>query len=270
MRSNQKKVRHFMGFLTYIVYHLFCFIVNISGNSYDGLKLFQEVFPLNDQSLSPTVPDQEVFQRVWKRVMEGHENQPSPMETISAPSTPAMPSFTLPERWVDGDMSLSYLESLTRQEPTPTDQPESDLPMMEMEPVGDSLCTARLRQQTLEALEAWQYYRHLARRTRGSSARILAGLASDQHQLARKLAAAYFLNSGVRYWPSEQLPTPVIPSYWGALRQRHQMEQQAELNYRMSGSEANEPTLSEMYRELSDSCRSHCRQLRMLLEQSCP
>ena len=34
--------------------------------------------------------------------------------------------------------------------------------------------------------------------------------------------------------------------------------------------DTDDPALSELYETLTEACRSHCRQLRMLLEQSCP
>ena len=219
---------------------------------------------MNDDVIVRPPQEEEVFQRVWQRVMGDRAPQASPIEVnLPAPQT---------RRWVDGDMSCDYLAALAKAMPDRTvspDVPVSDLPAM-MDTMSQSEHTARLRQQTLEALEAWQFYRHLARRTRGNAARTLTNLAADQHRLARKLATAYFLHSGVRYWPSEQLPTPAIPSYWGALRQRHQWEQQAELSYRMAADETDDATLTELYEGLMESCRGHCRQLRMLLEQSCP
>lgn len=219
---------------------------------------------MNDDIVIRPPQEEEVFRRVWQRVMGDREPQNSPIELADpAPQ---------PRRWVDGDMSCDYLAALAKAMPDRTvgmDAPVSDLPMLP-DAMPRSEHTARLRQQTLEALEAWQFYRHLARRIRGNAARTLTNLAADQHRLARKLATAYFLHSGVRYWPSEQLPTPTIPSYWGALRQRHQWEQQAELSYRMAADESDDPTLTELYEGLMESCRGHCRQLRTLLEQSCP
>lgn len=172
---------------------------------------------MNDQTLPTTVPDQEVFQRVWNRVMAGREDQVSPIETVSSTPVPmSMPEVTQAERWVDGDMSCSYLEALEKAMPSarmPADRPGNDLSIMEPAPPADSLCSTKLRQQTLEALEAWQFYRYLARRTRGSTARILGSLASDQHQLARKLAAAYFLHplptSSAPRFPAAGRPTPL-------------------------------------------------------------
>lgn len=226
---------------------------------------------MNDDPMIRSPQEQEVFQRVWQRVMAGRAVESSPIVPEPAPVTLPAPA---PSRgWVDGDLSCEYLDALSRAlpaHPLPGDALTGDLPMPGLEELPRGETTARLRQQTLEALEAWQFYRHLARRTRGSAARTLTALAADQHQLARRLAAAYFLRSGLRYWPTEQLPAPAIPSLWGALRQRHQGEQQAELSYRMAADEADDPALTELYEELTEACRGHCRQLRALLEQSCP
>ena len=219
---------------------------------------------MNEEPILRPPQEQEVFQRVWQRVMAGREGS-DPIEPPPRPKTK--------NGWVDGDVSPDYLAALNKAIPDRSmdyDRPGSDLPMPDMDPALPTDITARLRQQTLEALEAWQFYRHLARRARGNSARTLTNLAADQHRLARKLATAYFLHSGVRYWPSEQLTTPTITSYWGALRHRHQGEQQSELCYRMAADDLDDPTLRELYESLSGTCRDHCRQLRTLLEQRCP
>lgn len=196
---------------------------------------------------------QEVFRRVWNRVMAGHPKTGCPVE-------------------VTGDLDCDTLEQLTqnRTAPTPADTRGSDLPITGMDMGRSGETTTRLRQQVLEALEGWQLYRHLARRSRPAAARTLTALAADQHKQARRLATAYFLLTGLRYWPSEMLPTPPIPSFWGTLRQRHQEEQQAELSYRMAADEVTDPTLLELYQQLAEGCRTHCRQLRSLLEQNCP
>lgn len=220
---------------------------------------------MNNDMTYRSPQEQEVFQRVWQRVMAGRSEESSPIEPTPLPEPPL--------RRVDGDMSCEYLAILSKAIPDRTaapDRPGSDMPVPGLDAAEGSDCTTRLRQQTLEALESWQFYRHLARRTRGNAARVLTNLAADQHRMARKLSTAYFLHSGVRYWPTEQLPAPAISSYWGALRQRHQGEQQAELSYRMAADETDDAALTELYGGLMDSCREHCRQLRSLLEQSCP
>lgn len=221
---------------------------------------------MHDDMTMRSPQEQEVFQRVWQRVMAGRDGEQCPIEPTPAPMPLPTPAE---DRWVDGDVSCAYLNTLGTALPAETDLPESDM-TLPPDSAHQRACSAQLRQQTLEALEAWQFYRYLTRRARGASARILTALATDQHRLARKLATAYFLHSGVRYWPSEQLSPPAVSSFWGALRQRHQAEQQTELNYRMAAGEAEDPTLPELYEELMAGCREHCRQLRTLLEQNCP
>lgn len=268
------------------------------------------------------VADQEVFQRVWKRVMDGRPEEDCPIQT-----TP---------KHMEGDLSCACLEKLakrnsqtgmepaqqargredggrngtmTAQEmaqdstdlglvngqtdvgllqeqsvPEPSGEVETemgteglpeeegnhrdnDLPHLWEEPQECSDRTARLRQQVMEALEGWQFYRHLARRTRGMNTRTLNAMAGDIHQGARKLAAAYFLLTGVRYWPSELLGMPAIPSYWGALRARHQAEQRQETAFRLAGDDWDDPSMTELYQNMAGGCQNRSRQLRDLLEQ---
>lgn len=246
------------------------------------------------------IKDQEVFQRVWQRVMAGRDGGP-----IEA----------LPPDNMQGDLSCACLENLARCQggpgaetppaepappvpetppveeppapapdqpaPEPPQAPEGpdtlpepdgphhgcDMPSLWEPPADASERTARLRQQVMEALEGWQFYRHLARRTRGNGCRVLNSMAGEMHRCARKLSAAYFLLTGLRYWPSELLAAPAIPSYWGALRQRHQAEQRQETAFRMAADDWDDPDMLELYEELIESCRGRCRQLRALLEQ---
>ncbi len=216
-----------------------------------------------------SLKDQEVFQRVWQRVMAGREDCGCPIEAIP--------------HGMEGDISCRRLEELVRlnagrpaedgaapeESPAPEPQPEpmppseeapapeppeaeqppaeaealpqpegphrgNDLPRLweEPQPVDDR--TARLRRQVMEALEGWQFYRHLARRARGADARVLNTLAGELHRSARRLSAAYFLITGLRYWPADD---------W------------------------EDPDMLELYGELGEGCQRRCRQLRALLEQ---
>ena len=143
----------------------------------------------------------------------------------------------------------------------------NDLPRLWEEPQETGDRTYRLRRQVMEALEGWQFYRYLARRARAGDARVLNGMAGELHRAARKLSAAYFLLTGLRYWPSELLSAPAIPSYWGALRVRHQAEQRQETAYRMSADDWDDPDMRELYADLIESGQHRSRQLRALLEQ---
>ena len=142
-----------------------------------------------------------------------------------------------------------------------------DLPQLWAESQEATDRTARLRRHVMDALEGWQFYRHLARRARGTDARALNSLAGELHKHARKLSAAYFLLTGLRYWPTELLGAPAIPSYWGALRSRHQAEQRQETAFRLAADDWEDPDMLELYGELADACQQRCRRLRALLEQ---
>ena len=74
---------------------------------------------------------------------------------------------------------------------------------------GSASHGGQLQEDILTALEGWQLYRHLARKVTGTSSRALSALASEKHRQARRLAAAYFLISGVRYWPTVRLEVPL-------------------------------------------------------------
>ncbi len=255
--------------------------------------------------------DQEVFQRVWQRVMEGRDPAGSPIQ--SGPPVG------------EGDLSCACLEALIRQnsaglppecagggeppaEPAPPAGPElpgepqppaaepgpeapapespgpdsapegctppsgrpcrgNDLPQSWEAPQNTDDRSARMRRHVMDALEGWQFYRHLSRRARGGCARTLNAMAGEQHREARRLAAAYFLLTGLRYWPTELLGAPAIPSYWGALRQRHQAEQRLENSFRLAADDWDDQEMLALYNGLADGCQGRCRQLRELLEQ---
>ncbi len=275
-----------------------------------------------------SIKDQEVFQRVWQRVMEGRDQESSPIQPgipggwegdvpcrclealmrlegsvpppecvpdQSEPSQPESPPAE-PEAPAEPEPPMeSQPEEPPVQAPEEEPQPEPDQPVPD-EPCG--VCvgaeglpeeggrhretdlprlwegsqsgddrTARLRCHVMDTLEGWQFYRHLAKRARGADARLLNSMAAEQHKEARKLSASYFLLTGVRYWPTELLGAPAIPSYWGALRARHQAEQRQENAYRLAGDDWEDPDQLALYSELIDSCRRRCQQLRSLLEQ---
>lgn len=302
-----------------------------------------------EEMIPCSVKDQEVFRRVWQRVMEGRDQSCSPIqpgipggwegdlpcdclkalireqgegtplecehegaadrpmesqppEEPECPSKePACPAEEQPappmeaeagseaaeEPPMEAEPSIqnaqsgwqSAEEAPAPEPPCPDSAPEeglspengpdrgNDLPQLwdESQPNDDR--TARLRRHVMDTLEGWQFYRHLAKRTRGTDARTLNSMATDQHKEARRLAAAYFLLTGLRYWPTELLGTPAIPSYWGALRTRHQAEQRQENAYRLASDDWEDPDLLALYAALIEGCQRRSQQLRGLLEQ---
>ena len=204
-----------------------------------------------------------------KRERQGAEETPVPEQPMEEQPVPEQPVEEQP-------VPVPPVEE--QPAPVPPAEPEalpaadgphrdSDLPRLWEEPQETSDRTACLRRQVMEALEGWQFYRHLAKRARGNDARPLNSMAGELHRNARKLSAAYFLLTGLRYWPSELLSAPAIPSYWGALRTRHQTEQRQETAFRTAADSWNDPNLLELYQALVEGCQTRCRQLRSLLEQ---
>ncbi|MDE6281148.1 MAG: hypothetical protein K2M15_05075, partial [Oscillospiraceae bacterium] len=289
-----------------------------------------------EEMIPCSVKDQEVFQRVWQRVMGDRGQESSPIrpgplnmegdlscdclkalaqqqgtgfppecerQEPLAPEPPAQgqpaqpmepempmepePSVQKPNCWRPVEeppiQEPPTQESQTQDQPVPeetceecaeaeglpeADGPDrgNDLPQLWEEPQSADDRTARLRRHVMDALEGWQFYRHLARRARGTDARTLNSMAGEQHKEARKLSAAYFLLTGLRYWPSELLGVPAIPSYWGALRTRHQAEQRQENAYRLAADDWDDPDLLALYNELIEGCQRRSHQLRSLLE----
>jgi hypothetical protein len=207
--------------------------------------------------------DQAVFERVWRRVMpDGDEGCPIVVETTT----------------VGGDLPCTC-ECPPEQTPVPARETQlssghqgSDFPGPEDVPMlgqASAVYGGQLQRQVQDALECWQMYRHLARRWgSGCGGRTLSALASEKHKSARRLAAAYFLISGVRYWPVDRLASPKIPSLQGVVRRGFQAEQQRELAYRTAAADTEDQALAELYLDLADQSREHSRALRKLLEES--
>ena len=279
-----------------------------------------------EEMIPCSVKDQEVFRRVWQRVMAGRDGAQCPLEALplnmqgdlscdclealARQQGPGIPEECERQSKVEDSVSDSPVQEqpapelpmeqlvpkpLEQEQPVPEspaeDQPvpecaqcaamaeaetlpeadgphrDNDLPRLWEEPQETADRTARLRRQVMEALEGWQFYRYLARRARAGDARVLNSMAGELHRQARKLSAAYFLLTGLRYWPSELLSAPAIPSYWGALRARHQAEQRQETAYRIAADDWDDPDMRELYGELIESGQRRSRQLRGLLEQ---
>ena len=283
------------------------------------------------------IKDQEVFRRVWQRVMAGRDGAQCPLEALPPnlqgdlsceclealanrqdPGAPEecgrqggeeVPVDSPVQEQPAPELPMEQLvpEPLKQEQPGPvTPEPESapespaqdrpvpeppqtaapagtaesealpeadgpsrgsDMPQLWEEPQESTDRTARLRRQVMEALEGWQFYRYLARKARAGDARVLNSMAGELHRQARKLSAAYFLLTGLRYWPSELLSAPAIPSYWGALRARHQAEQRQDTAYRVAADDWDDPDMQELYAELIEAGQRRSRQLRCLLEQ---
>lgn len=115
-------------------------------------------------------------------------------------------------------------------------------------------------------LSDYKTYSALAKRTSGKTSRMFSCLAADERQHARRLTTAYFLITGIQYWPMDQVTAHLEGVYLVTLRVRFQEEQEGANAYQKAAEETADPCLKELYLELSKDEDCHSRQLRELLE----
>lgn len=189
---------------------------------------------------------------------------PEMSDTIETPETPDAPDAPEAPQLPEDSAPPEVSDAPESAAPTGDDFPGQDaVPCLGSSSAGHA---DQLQEDILAELESWQLYRHLARRVTGSVARALSSLASDKHRAARRLAAAYFLISGVRYWPTDRLAVPRASSWLGALRRRFAAEQQMENRFRVQSLDTEDACLAELYRDLADECAAQAGMLRTLLE----
>ena len=201
----------------------------------------------------------EVFQRVWRRVMEGREDscpitwendQPAltPPSRETPPGQPALPAGA-------GERCR--------------DHPQGDFPdRRAMGFLGENCrdCEPLLQEMIRREISDWKEYQLLARRTGGAPARVFLAMASDEKRHAKRLSAAYFLISGVRYWPEGENAAPPT-AYLGALRRRFGVEQESMAAY-LAGAEAtSDPCLRQLFLEHAREEWDHACKIRNLVEQ---
>lgn len=110
------------------------------------------------------------------------------------------------------------------------------------------------------------YAQAIVRRASGSCARAMAAVATDHRQAVRRLSAAYFLITGVRFKPG--CPSVSLPSTVSlALREQFIWEQRWEQCNRQSAQDTNDPCLEALYQELAQEGALHAGTIRSLLEQ---
>jgi hypothetical protein len=123
-----------------------------------------------------------------------------------------------------------------------------------------------LRRAILRELQSWKSYAALAGSGKGSAA--LKACGADELRHARRLSAAYFLISGIRYLPTETAVGLRWPSREQGLRELFQAGQQAELDYRASSARTPDSALSALYLELAREEAVHLSRIRLVLEDT--
>ena len=200
----------------------------------------------------PADVDPAVFARVWRRVMPQDRpdcpftltQAPAEVQAALAPRPGALPAVCAP----------------------PAERPcapDNDVPCLG---AASAVHGPQLQGYIAGELSAWKLYQALARRA-GAGGRVLAAIAADERRHAKRLSAAYFLISGVRFWPAEQAGAAPFRALPGALRQRFADEQRELGAYQAAAAETADPCLRELFLELAGEEAEHARLLRGLLEQ---
>ena len=199
--------------------------------------------------------DQEIFERVWRRVMP----EPRPDCPIVLPTEPAASPAVR-----EAPPALSAVAASA-----PPDRPvageEHNVPCLG---AASAIYGGQLQQFVDRALADWRSYQALSRRAQGNSGRILSAIAADQRRHAKRLSTAYFLISGVRYWPAERPAGPASRTpFAAALRERFMAEQRSAAAYQAAAAETADPCLRQLYEELSGEADAHAWLLRGILEE---
>lgn len=146
---------------------------------------------------------------------------------------------------------------------------ENDFPSNRMVICLGSQCMGfedLLQEMIQKEIQDSLFYKVLSRKVGGTAARIFSGLSSEERQQAKRLSAAYFLISGIRYWP-EKNEKIGIPSYFTALRDRFIEEQRDAAFYIAAATESRDPCLSQLFLDIAEKNQRHAQQIRHLLEQ---
>lgn len=213
--------------------------------------------------------DREVFERVWRRVMETGGAE-SPIEVVPA------------GEWRPGAPLLQAgMPAQTAHTPAPAAPAVPRPARVESAPAPGRAEEAAIRclgpssaehgeelQRFIESeLADARTYAALSRRSRGQAARTFASISRDELRHAKRLSAAYFLISGVRYFPLERSAAQLEGAYMSTLRSRFLGEQQGEAAYRAAAGRTEDPCLRELYLELAEDENSHGWLVRAVLEE---
>ena len=207
----------------------------------------------NTTKAAHTEEAQAVFERVWKRVMTGSgENCPITWETQTetaspekegTPEAPAIPAVPCP------------------------DHPHGDFPEGPFCLGAGCLEAVPMLQELLRrCLGDCRYYQALARRTGGGSAKPLNAIAMEKRRHAKRLSAAVFLISGVRYWP-EVGGRVALDSYLGSLRRRFMAEQSTMMDYLAGAESTGDPCLRQLLCELARGTWEMAGRIRRMVEE---
>lgn len=248
--------------------------------------------------------DREVFERVWRRVMpEEREGCPVTLNPPSEEKGQCQPAQNGRPTGNQRPMGGQRSGGTNRNNQRPSPMEERMTPLVEVQPAPETVCESGgelalrspgpsdvigndfpdlhdvpclgsqavgsvplLQAMIAQELRDARFYQALSRRAGGNGARLFSAMASDEWRHAKRLSAAYFLISGVRYWPEPQGKVN-LGSYLNSLRQRFIAEQNGAAAYRAPAEECRDACLRELFLEHALDEGNHANQIRMVVEQ---
>ena len=199
------------------------------------------------------------FARVWNRIMpaEGHG---CPIEL--SPPADAVPETAPPETEEAAAPAPVPEPPLSQGHVTPAGERLMDIPCLG---ASSAVYGALLQEFIDRELADWRNYLALSRRAPAAGGRALAAMAAEERRHGKRLSAAYFLISGVHYWPVERLQGPAGRGAFPALlRQCFAGEQRGAAAYLAAAEETADPALAALYQELARDEVRHAQLLRAL------
>ena len=193
-----------------------------------------------DQEWLPNC-DREVFARVWKRVMPDRRED-CPFEVVEA-AQQSLPAVVVPDPPAAEEEGAVCLGS------------------------ASAVHGPQLQQYIDQELAAHRCCQALARRVPGGGGRMLSNLAAEQRRQAKRLSTAYFLISGVRYWPADRSGSPVNGPVTAALREQFQAMQRYAAGYRAAAAGTADPCLEALFHQSAEEAEAHAWVIRNVLEQ---
>lgn len=189
----------------------------------------------------------EVFERVWKRVMpEARQDCPFEVALLEERPLPAVVTSAVPA--VDREVETGE-EEITCLGP------------------ASAVHGPQLQQYIDQELMAHRCCQAMARRVPGSGGRMLSALAAEKRRRAKRLSTAYFLISGVRYWPVDRGSAPALQPVQAALREQFQAQQRGAACYRAAAAGTADPCLEALFHESAEEAETHAQIIRGVLEQ---
>lgn len=201
--------------------------------------------------------DREVFAQIWRRVAPGES---CPIE-LSGAAEPAVPQpVSAPEPM--GEAPAPEAPSCPV---TGTGEPPAEETCPACFGGGDGEAT-RLQELIRECLTGMAAYRSAARR--GSRQRAeLTAMGQKKTRHAKRLSAACFLMTGVRYWPAGNLPVSRPTDFFALLRERFMAEQRLYARLTALGEDAQDQCLRELYLTLAEETMELVHSIRLMVER---